>query len=167
MALQTPSTLEANNGHGIRPFGYRVEFASAPAGQTFPNLLNARWSQRLVKLLSLTKAYGSHDQFAQLSTWDPEAVFTDSLDFPSQWLKEQALGTASAGGFVLPWQCRPNAGSLPGVWARQSIVAQPVRELKDAAVSQAVKRPGLPMVAQPNPNVTLLLLTEIDEKMSV
>src|SRR5665647_105968 len=91
MALQTPSMI-GDGGHGLKGFGYRVEFASPPKGQTFPDLAKAQWTQRLVKLLKVTKAYGARDQTAELSTWDPDAISTDTLQKPTQWLKEPVNG---------------------------------------------------------------------------
>ena len=93
MPLQTPDQVAATpNGHGIKPFGYKVEFAANPTPGAFADPRAATWKQRLISLQDVTIAYGMEEQYAQFSTYDPTAIDQTNFDNPQDWLKEPKNG---------------------------------------------------------------------------
>lgn len=91
MALKAPAQL-GDNGHGIRPFGYVVEFATPAPGKTFADPKTAKWEERLIQVNSVTLGYGSADQVARLSSMDPKAISADTLSNAPNVLKVPANG---------------------------------------------------------------------------
>jgi len=95
MPLQTPTQVASSpGGHGIRPFGYTVEFAQNPEPNTFADPKSALWKQRLVVLQTVTLAYGAEGQTAQFSIWDPKAIDQTNFERPADWLREPKNGEA-------------------------------------------------------------------------
>lgn len=92
MGLQLPSQISPDTGHGLRFFSYKVEFAVAPNATSFANPQGSNWQQRLVNLQRITLGYGPAAQVAQFTTWDPNAIDSDSIDNPAKWIKQPQNG---------------------------------------------------------------------------
>jgi hypothetical protein len=94
LMLQSPALLESNKGHGIRPFGYKVEFAYPPDENEFVDSRHASWQEKLVQLDQVTQTYGSEAQTASIISWDPDAIDPASVASPEMILGVPKIGQA-------------------------------------------------------------------------
>lgn len=96
MALLDSQVLEELIGHGIRPSGYRIEFALAADATQFvnPQDPNTKWQERLAVVQTISLGYGADGSTAQFYVWDPKAIDTESIDNPEAWLVQPKNGDA-------------------------------------------------------------------------
>ena len=94
MAVLNSTSLEALVGHGIKPSGYRIEFAYAKDETQFADPRNAQWQEHLAVVQSITVSYGADAGVAQFFVWDPKAIDKNAIEKPEQWLVQPKNGDA-------------------------------------------------------------------------